>query len=655
MRSVLLLPILASFLLVVLASLAPAQGAQSPLPVQGSRARVDPPPERFGILGDFGTTDPESFEVAALVRALAPSFLITLGDNNYPDGEAETIDDNIGQHYHEFIHPYTGSYGAGASVNRFFPSLGNHDWNTTDAQPYLDYFELPGNERYYDFRSGPLHFFALDSDVEEPDGIERDSLQAAWLQGKLAASDAPFKIVYMHHAPYCSSSNHGATGDLQWPYKEWGATIVLAGHDHLYERLSVSGLTYVVNGLGGRDRYDFENVALGGSERRFNAEHGFMLVEADEHFARFRFLTSTDTVQDDFALPNGASGGLDPGVVPLVAENGEWKYLDTGVDPGPEWRGLGFDDSAWASGNAQLGYGEGDEATVVSFGGVPTNRHITTWFRRAFTLANPLELESLQLRMLVDDGAVVYLNGDEVLRVAMPPGPITSATRASPGASGNTEVTFYPYRFGTEHLLDVHPAQLARGRNVLAVEVHQASPSSSDLSFAAELVGLEKGALLLPRASVWRYHDGGVAPVPAWKDVGFDDSAWSSGRAQLGYGENDQVTTIASGSTTAWFRATFTVADASALRWLECRLLRDDGAIVYVNGQEALRLNLPRTGVSAATTAAYNVGQAQEGVFESSSLDPRHLVDGLNTIAVEIHQSSQANPDLSFDLELVGR
>lgn len=166
----------------------------------GAAGRVDPPrhevdlPQRFVVLGDFGTTRPESFEVAALVRALAPRFLITLGDNNYPDGEAETIDENIGQHYHQFIHPYTGSYGEGASTNRFFPCLGNHDWNTTDAQPYLDYFELPGNERYYDFQRGAVHFFALDSDAEEPDGITRDSLQALWLQQRLADSSAPFKI-----------------------------------------------------------------------------------------------------------------------------------------------------------------------------------------------------------------------------------------------------------------------------------------------------------------------------------------------------------------------------------------------------------------------------------------------------------------------------
>ncbi len=86
----------------------------------------------------------------------------------------------------------------------FFPTLGNHDWYTNDAQPYLDYFTLPGNERYYDFVWGPVHFFALDSDEHEPDGVNAGSAQAAWLQQGLAASTSPWNIVYTHYPPYSS-------------------------------------------------------------------------------------------------------------------------------------------------------------------------------------------------------------------------------------------------------------------------------------------------------------------------------------------------------------------------------------------------------------------------------------------------------------------
>src|SRR5438132_1572365 len=87
-----------------------------------------------------------------MVHSLNPDFVITVGNNNYPTGQASTLDTNVGQYYHDFIYPYKGSYGAGSPTgsNRFFPTLGGHDWgdaypNPAGAQPYLDYFGLPGN------------------------------------------------------------------------------------------------------------------------------------------------------------------------------------------------------------------------------------------------------------------------------------------------------------------------------------------------------------------------------------------------------------------------------------------------------------------------------------------------------------------------------
>jgi hypothetical protein len=130
------------------------------------------------VIGDYGLAGSPEAAVADMIKSWQVEFIITTGDNNYPNGAAETIDANIGQHYHDFIYPYFGEYGEGAEQNRFFPSLGNHDWYTAAAQPYLDYFSLPGNERYYDFIWGPVHFFALNSDFNEPDGIHANSAQA---------------------------------------------------------------------------------------------------------------------------------------------------------------------------------------------------------------------------------------------------------------------------------------------------------------------------------------------------------------------------------------------------------------------------------------------------------------------------------------------
>ena len=83
---------------------------------------------QFAVIGDYGVAGQPQADVATLVKNWNPGFIITLGDNNYPLGEAATIDANIGQYYHDYIYPYTGSYGAGASVNRFYPILGSRVW-----------------------------------------------------------------------------------------------------------------------------------------------------------------------------------------------------------------------------------------------------------------------------------------------------------------------------------------------------------------------------------------------------------------------------------------------------------------------------------------------------------------------------------------------
>ena len=255
---------------------------------------------RFAVIGDYGSGRDAQAEVSALVISWEPDFIITTGDNNYPDGKSETIDQNIGQFFHEFIAPYRGSYGEGAQENRFFPSLGNHDWHSPGAEPYLEYFTLPGNERYYDFVRGPVHFFALDSDSREPDGVGRSSQQADWLQARLAESTSPWQIVYFHHAPY-SSGMHGPVDWMQWPFAEWGADIVLSGHDHTYERIIRDGILYFVNGLGGKSKYHFFGV-IEGSQVRYNDDYGAMLVEANQDMVLLKFITRHNEEIDAYQL-----------------------------------------------------------------------------------------------------------------------------------------------------------------------------------------------------------------------------------------------------------------------------------------------------------------------------------------------------------------
>ena len=102
--------------------------------------------------------------------------------------------------------------------------------------------------------------------------------------------------------------------------------------------------------------------------------------------------------------------------IPLGAT---WKYLDDGSDQGTAWRSPAFNDSAWNSGPAELGYGDGDEQTVIN-GGPAGDRLITTYFRKTFNVADPAGFSFLKLRLMRDDGAVVYLNGTEIRRGNLP-------------------------------------------------------------------------------------------------------------------------------------------------------------------------------------------------------------------------------------------
>jgi hypothetical protein len=276
------------------------QPAATPAPA-ASQPPVGTPAVRFAVIGDYGMEGEPAAAVAVLVASWEPDFVVTTGDNNYPDGRAETLERNVGQYYARFIGGYAGAFGSGPADNRFWPVLGNHDWVVGYPEPYLAYFRPPGNGRYYSVERGPVALFALDSMPGEPDGIDAGSAQAAWLRDALAASQAPWKIVALHHSPY-SSGHHGSAEWMRWPFAEWGARLVLGGHDHTYERVELGGVTYVVNGLGGGARYARGFSGLEGSQVFFNADHGAMLVEADATRLTARFVTRAEQLIDEFSL-----------------------------------------------------------------------------------------------------------------------------------------------------------------------------------------------------------------------------------------------------------------------------------------------------------------------------------------------------------------
>jgi hypothetical protein len=271
------------------------------LPLPTATPTPAPQQVRFAVISDLGEAGPIAEQVADLVKSWEPEFIVTGGDNNFPHGEAATIDDNIGQYYHEYIHPYQGSYGEGAETNRFFPILGNHDWDAPGATPHFDYFTLPGNERYYHVVREPVAIYALNSMPGEPDGIDQESAQAAWLQQEMAASDTCWNLVFFHHTAY-TSGHRGSSEWMRWPYPEWGADATFSGHNHVYERVMRDGFPYITTGLGGAPRYAFADTVIEGSVIRYNLDHGAMLVEAVGGSLTFQFVTRTGEVIDTYTM-----------------------------------------------------------------------------------------------------------------------------------------------------------------------------------------------------------------------------------------------------------------------------------------------------------------------------------------------------------------
>ena len=201
-------------------------------------------------------------------------------------------------------------------------------------------------------------------------------------------------------------------------------------------------------------------------------------------------IAETNSITDHLSLSatNSASAGFyrlqrmfrappPPVFTTLIPSDATWTYRDTGDDPGPDWMMPAYDDGGWDSGPAELGYGDGDEATVVGYGPSDSSKYATTHFRHPFRVNDPSRLSAIQCRVKVDDGAIFYLNGTEVARVRMQAGTVTYQEYTTMGGS--------EYEF---ELIDIAATQFHPGDNLLAVEVHQKSGTSSDISMNVELM-----------------------------------------------------------------------------------------------------------------------------------------------------------------------
>lgn len=342
----------------------------------------------------------------------------------------------------------------------------------------------------------------------------------------------------------------------------------------------------------------------------------------------------------------------------IVDANEEWQYHDLGQDLGTAWRASDYDDANWASGNAPLGYGDAGMATTLSFGGDWGNKYPTYYFRKTVTVNDPSVFEQIKFSVMRDDGVAVYVNGVEAFRSNMPAGDFDYNSYAPETIDGGAETTWNEY---------ILPNMFTAGENVIAIELHQRSAGSSDIRLNVKVEGLETAlpdpwdvsAYPIKKDSQWKYSDNGTSfDGQQWFAASNDVNDWSHNYAPLGYG--DPVNTIVSFGPDAsnkyptyYFVKDFTVENLGDVSdMMELGIRRDDGAIIYLNGVELLRSNMPAGTVTYETLASSNVNGIDENIYQTYLVPKTALVAGANRIAVELHNDAVTSSDMRFDLYL---
>jgi hypothetical protein len=330
-------------------------------------------------------------------------------------------------------------------------------------------------------------------------------------------------------------------------------------------------------------------------------------------------------------------------VIRPIVFGASWRYDDRGVDPGSQWRALSFDDTSWRTGVGQLGYGDGDEATLLRR---TSPAQPSVYFRKKITLSGPVT--RAELRALHDDGIAVWVNGTLVFGKYVANG--TSHSVYASATSLDNELSS----------ATIATTPFVEGENIIAVMVKQAGTTSSDVSFDLALtltVGgspppPEETVVPIALGSVWKYDDTGTDRGTGWLALGYDDTAWRSGPAQLGYGDGDEATVLRRSPVVPsyYFRRRIRVEGQVTLAQL--RTLFDDGVAVWVNG----RLVFSRNMGNGTAFSAFASASAENTVVDATlDLTTNPFVQGDNVVTVMVKQSSAGSSDVSFDLSLTLR
>ena len=374
----------------------------------------------------------------------------------------------------------------------------------------------------------------------------------------------------------------------------------------------------------------------------------------------------------------------------LVEDDATWAYHWSTDAVSADWAQTSYDDSSWSRGTAPIGYGAADLGTTLK-PGTPKTRPLTTYARTTFTVADPTAIGGVNVAVTADDGAVVYVNGTEIVRQRMNDGAVTAGTYAS------ASVTTASAR-ADRQLVFVPASQLVAGTNTLAVETHLNYRSSSSMTIDGTVQVVAKADVpepepqpepepepapqpdpdkpitpdpdqplevldvsgvnfgeFVPTGQYWNYWNSKDAPDAAWNSTA-DLSKWKHGASPLGWGDRDAATPFVLAASerpiATYFARDVNLGTISADFELTLDVRVDDGAVIYVNGTEVKRVNMPEGAVTNNTNAKSNVslGAAKKNLATVSV--PRDVLkDGVNRIAVEEHANYAGAVSVSFDLK----
>ena len=247
---------------------------------------------RFLVIGDTGTGSKQQKELADVMvryhKSFPYEFVLLMGDNMY--GSEKAID-----YRNKFEDVYKPLLDGKV---KFYATLGNHDESN---QRFYANFNMNGEE-YYNFKKGGVSFYSLNSNY-------MDKKQISWLEEKLSNDASEWKVVYFHHPPYSSGGRHGSSSDLREVvepiFLKHGVNVVLAGHEHFYERLKPQkGIYYFISGAGGKLRKGDVKDSSPLTAKAFDQDMSFMLFEVVDDQMYFQVISRAGKTVDEGVLAN---------------------------------------------------------------------------------------------------------------------------------------------------------------------------------------------------------------------------------------------------------------------------------------------------------------------------------------------------------------